>query len=188
VARATRIRCFVAVDIDAPDVVSRIRALQEDLLRTEARVKLVEPQNLHITLAFIGEVPPVLVERAKDALSRIHYKSFTIKLEGMGAFPSLMRPRVIWIGVHEGAALLTDLASLVRRELKRAGVPFDPKDFVPHLTLARVKGSNPTLTAWLRRLEAVEAGEITVDKVKLKKSRLTHHGPIYETLYEKPLE
>ena len=183
-----RIRCFVAVDVEDGELVSHIVRLQRDLTETGARLKLIEPENLHVTLAFIGEVPPPLVERAKAALSKVSFPRFRVSFAGVGAFPNPGRPRVVWIGVREGREELTELARLVRARLREENVPFDKKEFVPHLTVARVKGGGGALAGVLKKLQAFSAGNMTVTTVRLKKSTLTPRGPIYETLYERELE
>ncbi|RLI28043.1 MAG: RNA 2',3'-cyclic phosphodiesterase, partial [Candidatus Hecatellales archaeon] len=100
--------------------------------------------------------------------------------------PNLNRPRVIWVGVSEGADRLKALAGEVERLMARVGFKPDPKGFTPHLTLARVRAprSGGRLSALLRQLSGFEAGEMTVDCLRLKRSVLTAKGPIYSNLYE----
>ena len=135
-----RLRCFVAVDVEDLNIVRKLTDVQRELASVGTRLKLVEPENLHLTLAFIGEVPPPIVEAARRALGEVSLRRFKIRLVGIGAFPTINRPRVVWVGVSEGREELQVLAREVRASLKRHGVPFDKKEFVPHLTIARVKG------------------------------------------------
>ncbi len=183
-----RVRCFVSVDIEEGGVVEKIIRIQNDLQNVGARFKLVEPNNLHLTLAFIGEIPPSLVDAVKKALNEIKYNSFEVTFKGLGAFPGLSRPRVIWVGVSKGADKLVELANTVRASLKRGRIPFDKKEFIPHLTIARVKSGSSKLCAFLKKNADIDVGSITVAHVRLKKSTLTSRGPIYEALYEIQLE
>ena len=184
-----KIRCFIAIDIENPEIIGRLTSLSRDLTGTGVRMRTVAPENLHLTLAFIGEIPHQLVKSAEKALEEIHFSKFNITIAGVGAFPSVARPRVIWVGVKEGAENTIRLAEEVRRKLREYRVPFDSKPFVPHITVARVKGpSKPTLTKLLNKMEEVTFGIQEVEAVKLKKSVLTSKGPIYTTLHEKKLD
>lgn len=181
-----RIRSFIAVDIDDPVLVDKIARIQLSIADTGAKLKLVERKNFHITLKFLGEIPQSLVDRVIEALKKISFNSFYIELKGVGAFPSLTRPRVIWIGVSKGFEELKKVHEKVEKELSRIGFPRNREEFVAHLTIARVKGSYnlSRLSAVLRELQDIEVGEFKVSSIRLKKSTLTPRGPIYSTLYE----
>jgi len=180
-----RVRCFVAVDVEDPALVSRIVNIQEQLKASRARLKLVEPQNLHLTLRFIGEVAKPLVSEIAGVLEEIEFASFKLELAGVGAFPNRRRPRVVWIGVREGHDELAELSRRVNEALAKLKIPKPREDFVPHLTIARVKGAAGDLPRVLAELEGVEVGEMLVSNFRLKKSTLTPRGPVYETLFEK---
>ena len=180
-------RIFVAIDIEDPLVVSRIERVKDALVSIGTPMKPVESYNLHITLRFIGEVPLSVVEEIKrSVMPKLSFKRFTIRLQGLGAFPSPGSPRVVWIGVSEGAEELGRLRRVIDSELRPLGIMPERQEFKPHLTLARIKGR--------RRIEALskmiveygdyEFGAIIVESVRLKKSTLTRQGPIYETLSE----
>lgn len=179
------IRSFIAVDLEE-NLLEDFRRLQEQLSSSGADLKLVAPGNLHLTLRFLGEIPRSKVEAVIRGLEKIAFKPFRVKFEGVGAFPNLNRPRVLWVGVSEGVEELKALAGRVEEVVLKAGIPRDPKGFTPHLTLARVRsGRNlPSLSRILRELSAVELGAMTVTAVRLKRSVLTPKGPIYSNLYE----
>jgi len=181
-----RIRSFIAVDIDDPILVDKITRIQSSIAESGTRLKLVEKENFHITLRFLGEIPQSLVDRVIDALKKISFNSFYIELKGVGAFPSIARPRVVWIGINKGFEELKKIHDAVEKELSRIGFPKDKEDFVAHLTIARVKGTYnlSKLSAILRKLQDIEIGEFKVTSIRLKKSTLTPRGPIYSTLYE----
>lgn len=179
-----RVRCFIAVDVEESDIVGKITKIQEELEGTGTRLKTVEPENLHITLRFIGEIPKPVVEAIKEKLSTLEFKSFTINFSGVGAFPRVEKPRVIWVGVDKGRDELSELSNRVNKLLSSLKIPKENKEFVPHLTIARVKSyPSPKLPKVIMRLKDVAIGSMKVDNVKLKKSTLTSKGPIYDTLF-----
>ena len=175
----------MAIDVEDPHVVSRVSSIQEQLMATGARLKLVELENLHLTLRFIGEVPQETVEGIKRALEGLEFEPFTVRFAGLGAFPDARRPRVIWIGVAEGGQELAELSAKVNRALSKLKLPNPEEEFTPHLTVARVKGGVGSLPKLLQEAAQVEIGAMRVDRVRLKRSTLTSRGPIYQTIYEK---
>ncbi|MEM2482491.1 RNA 2',3'-cyclic phosphodiesterase [Candidatus Nezhaarchaeota archaeon WYZ-LMO8] len=179
------IRCFISIDIDNPELVSKIVEVQKKLEVEGTKLKPVEPENLHLTLFFLGEQPPKIVEKVQDTMSTISFKPFTMKLEGLGAFPSYERPRVIWVGVTEGFEEVQEIYRSLRPKLQAIPIRLEPEEaFVPHITIARVKFSGYALKRAIASLKDLELGLQEVKSVKLKKSTLTPRGPIYETLYE----
>ncbi len=184
-----KLRTFVAVDIEDEIVRSRIVDIQSEISSSSAKIKLVEPENLHITLKFLGEVDeariPVIVNSLEEALKGS--KGFKIRLERVGAFPRVSRPNVIWVGVSDGREPLIKLANLVEDALKRIGFPKEKRPFEPHLTIARVKYRSSDLPSLIMKVEETIVGEVEVREVRLKKSTLTPKGPIYETLHTFPL-
>ena len=181
------LRVFIAVDIEDPLLVSRLERLKDAIASTGVPMKLVETENLHITLRFIGEVPVGLVDEIKSGvLERLRFKQFNIRLQGLGAFPSVTKPRVVWVGVREGVEDLTRIREEIEGGLRALGIRPDDKEFHPHITLARVKGSRniQTLIKILQEYEDYEVGVLRVSSIRLKKSTLTRQGPIYETLME----
>lgn len=184
-SRVNLIRCFVAVDVEEPAIVDAISRIQEQLTASRAKLKLVELNNLHLTLKFIGEAPKLVVDEIARALQGVEFSPFRIALAGVGAFPSPRSPRVVWVSVREGVAELAELSGKVNAALVKLRLPKPSEEFTPHLTLARVKGGVGGLPRLLEELASVEVGTMLVDKVKLKKSVLTPRGPIYETIFER---
>ena len=183
------VRVFIAVDVDEPLLVSRLSRLIDAVVATGVPMKPVEPENLHITIRFIGEVPEGLVgEIARDVLGGLEFPEFELELRGLGAFPGPYRPRVVWVGVSRGAGELARIRERVEVGLRRLGIPPERggHEFRPHLTLARIKGSRniQALTKLILDYQDYEIGSMVVRSVRLKKSTLTPRGPIYETLAE----
>ncbi|MEB3806389.1 MAG: RNA 2',3'-cyclic phosphodiesterase [Desulfurococcales archaeon] len=182
-----RIRTFIAIDIEDPLLLSRIERLKDTIASTGVPMKLVETGNIHLTLRFIGEISRDRVDEIiESVLKPLKGEPFEISLKGLGAFPSVNRPRVVWIGVEKGADVLKRLKEAIEDAMARIGFPRDRPGFVPHITLARIKGSRnlPLLVRVLNEYQDYEIGETTVYHVRLKKSTLTRSGPIYETLWE----
>jgi len=96
------IRAFIAVDIDDPSVSKNIVSLRDALVSTGADLKPVEEENLHITIRFLGNIPITMVDDIYNIMKGIRFKPFKIHVRGVGCFPNISRPRVIWVGVEEG--------------------------------------------------------------------------------------
>lgn len=179
-------RVFIAVDL-TEQLKDPIIKMQKEFMSAGVDMKPVEPENLHITLRFIGEISKELVEELKKRLSNIKYNQFTIHIRGGigGAFPNIERPRVIWVGIEEGARDLMNLHELI---MKFTGGDIGERDerggFVPHLTIARVKyvRNRDRYMEVVRKYENMDFGTQTVDSIKLKRSVLTPKGPIYSDL------
>lgn len=174
------IRCFIAVDVKDENVLSKIIRVQQSL--PNGSLKLVERENMHFTLRFLGEIEPSLVEVIRNALKSIKFEKFILHLKGIGAFPTFHKPRVIWIGAEEGSENLMKLYSLVNETLKGLRVRLEEEEFTPHLTIARVKYPNKDLPRVLNELKDEEFGSIIVSAFQFKQSILTPRGPIYKDI------
>ena len=174
-------RVFVAVEISDKDVIKSISEFQTDL---DIKAKSVTPQNLHFTLQFLGEVSEDVVEQIKGVLKKIEFSSFTINFLGVGAFPKMKFPRVLWIGTDQvGGGLLKDLAKKVEDSLKPLGFSMD-KPFKSHITVFRIKTKIGDISNKLERFEKYDFGSQKISSFKLKKSTLTPQGPVYSDLEE----
>jgi len=178
------IRTFIAVEIESLDVLRELVKVKSRLVETGAEIKPVEDENIHLTLRFIGEIPAGLVKVLCNEVASIKYPKFKMHVKGLGAFPNISRPRVIWAGVAEGADKLAELAGIVERIVRRLGIPPEREEFVPHITLARVKGSKGVdrLVRAVMDMQDVDFGYTDVTKLHVKKSVLTPSGPIYSDL------
>lgn len=180
------IRSFIAIDVNDPGVVNKIVQVQKEFVGLGAVVKFVEPENLHITIKFLGEIPESLVNKIIEVLFQINFEEFTIFLRGVGCFPNINRPKVLWIGVSQGAENLTEIHRMVDQALRKIGIRRDAGKFHPHVTIGRVKGGRTDkLGKRILNLKNIDIGIIHVNNIKLKKSTLTSKGPIYTTLHEK---
>lgn len=181
-----KIRCFIAFDIEDAAILDKILEVQ-NLLASEFRgLKIVRPENIHITLRFLGEIPPVMVDSVINMIDRIYFEPFKVKISGVGAFPNPRRPSVIWAGIDEGVQELKQIFRQMESGLKELGFKPEPRGFSPHLTIARVRhGFNRRmLTPKLLELSNIEFGEFQAESLRLKKSVLAPKGPVYSTLHE----
>lgn len=174
-------RLFVGVPVKFEEwlksIYSRVQLLNAD-------IKLVEPENVHITLAFLGEVRDDKVGLVKECVNGLKFNGFKITFRGLGAFPSLSRPRVVWVGITDGFNELKTLRTSLVKCLGSRGVRPEDGQFQPHLTIGRVKGPRGVLELMKLIEEMLDTtfGEQEVREVTLFRSTLTPKGPIYEEL------
>ena len=174
------IRTFICIELSAAER-ERLAVAVGLVRRHRARVSWVAPTNLHLTLAFLGDVDETRVPDAIAAVERATEGRGPIELRlgDPGAFPSLARPRVLWVGVEGDTPSLEALQTAVAREVEAARLPHDAKPFRPHLTLGRVKDArDPALAATTAELElAATAGPpFVVDEVVVMRSDLDPKG------------
>ncbi len=180
------LRCFIAVEIGDTQVLSNLVAFGKALVATGAPVKLVEAQNLHVTLRFLGNVSRSRVEEVGQLIDEIEFSPFEVELRDVGVFPNLRRVNVVWVGIARGDVELLHVFTQLDAKLQGVGFPSDRRGFSPHITVARVSSSQQrealveAVAAWRDR----EFGVFGVDAIQLKRSVLTPRGPIYSTLHE----
>lgn len=181
-----RIRTFIGIDI-GDEIRGRAGALQQQLARTGARVKWVEPHNLHVSLVFLGEIDErdlVAVCRAVEDASH-REAPFTLRLGGVGAFPTPRRPKILWSGISEGVEPLRRLHRGLETRLLDLGVyRKEERGYTPHLTLGRIKsdGDGFALAQELPKLLAWDGGQTAVHQVLFFSSELGKDGPEYAVL------
>jgi len=179
-------RRFVAIDITNKKVVDTAIRVQDLIRRNNIKATFPNPNQLHITLKFLGEVQDMLIDEIKNALSETHFNRFNIRFEGIDAFPNISRPRVVFIDV-EYSRELEALYKAVDKSLSFLRIRED-KRFHPHVTIARIKsifGWNKSLVDELKSINIDSTEEIT--EFKLKQSILKYSGPEYIDLMSIPL-
>jgi 2'-5' RNA ligase len=152
--------------------------------------KWVPPERMHITLKFLGESSAAQIQKLDTALSRLGgFRPFEIGISGVGAFPNMSRPRVIWLGVGTGSERLEKLAVKIDSAAARCGYEPEARRFHPHITLARASGEPVASPDELTRsLEAFPAVSWTCRSFILTRSVLTRHGPVYTPVREYPFD
>lgn len=178
-----KMRAFLAIDI-TNDLVERIEKVQRQIMESEAPIKLVEPENLHFTFKFFGDITEQQCQQIIDLTEEKleDYQSFPLNIKGTGVFPHLGYIRVIWLGVEDG-----EQYSRMQKNLDEEWIKMGfkrEKSYIPHLTIGRVKGAKnkEILTSIIQELKDVEIGSMEVDRIILKQSELTPAGPIYTDL------
>ena len=186
-----RLRTFIAIDV-GNTIRSQAVTLQQTLSRAALDVNWVEPENMHLTLLFLGEVDnrAVLdVCRAVTARCK-EQQAFTVSIEGVGCFGNPRRPRTIWIGVGEGGEEVKALHAAIEKNLLELGCyRGEDRAFTPHITLGRVKQTEDSdaLAALLQKKAEWQGGAVEVREVLVMSSELTSKGPIYTVLSRAPL-
>lgn len=165
-------RSFIAIEVPFTKEMER---LQNSI---EGRAKLVEKENMHITLKFLGEIEEKTFEKVRKIVEDCKVESFRIILRGVGFFPNDRYIRVVWVGV-ENYEPIEKMARCIDEKLNMMGFQRE-KSYIPHLTVARAKGKISIRN--LEEFKNMKFAEIEVKEIKIKKSTLTPKGPIYEDL------
>jgi len=165
---------------------TKVERIQRELLLTHADLRFVDPKSIHITLLFLGEVDEKITKEMCKVLNGKELSPKRIRLEGLGLFPSVSRPNVVWLGVTSGIEELNIAADKVAALLKPFGFAPEERGFQAHVTIARVKSgrNKERLVEKIREMSREPIGEIITSPVRLKKSTLTPKGPVYETICE----
>jgi len=178
------IRCFVAIEIgDA--VRKELSSLIEELKPFGTGIRWVKPENLHLTLKFLGEVSEERISKIEEVLNKVAAQSepFTLHVRGTGRFPEKKRPRVIWAGVEDSGQLF-QLQKAIEKALSELGFKEEDREFTGHITLGRVKefSDQQRLIPILLRFKEKEFGIINVKEFVLMKSELRPDGARYERI------
>jgi 2'-5' RNA ligase len=181
-----RIRTFTAVEV-WPEIRERARWLVGRIKDTTAKVTWVKPDQMHLTMNFLGDVEmneiPAVCNAVNEAVGP--FAPFDVEMAGVGVFPSYENPRTIWLGVGDGSDQLVALHSALETSLGELGFRIEARRFRPHLTLGRVrslpKGAGQ-LAGLLKQHAEFEAGPMMVSEVTIMSSELGRDGPTYEHL------
>jgi 2'-5' RNA ligase len=182
------LRAFIAIELPAP-VRQAVAAVQECLKSEGVRLRWVRPENIHLTLKFLGQTPVDAVDALSCTLDAAAQATapFELAIQGLGAFPGIRRPKVVWTGVGGDLAALQQLHRKIDSSVAavdRRRFPEDNRPFKAHLTLGRVKGridSRP-LSEAVQKCRGPRDSGLRVAQFGLIKSVLTPQGPRYTTL------
>jgi len=192
------LRTFIAVELDQ-ELKATLAGIQARLRGAvpPRAVRWVQPEGIHLTLKFLGDTPPDKIDGIEAALARAagQVAPFTVTVGGVGCFPDLRRPRVVWVGVHEPTGSLARLWQAVESQVAPLGFPTEKRPFSPHLTLGRVQrtvaGSELREVGQAVAASAADAasplGEMAVTAVAYIRSDLRPSGAVYTTLFEAAL-
>jgi 2'-5' RNA ligase len=169
-------------------ILQKIGQVQEDLKSSHADVRWVSPEKIHLTLRFFGNIDESRIETIVQSIREpIQTTSpFPLRAKGIGVFPHLKNPRVIWIGLLDEKKVLVSFQKRMGEELDKIGFESEDRPFQAHLTLGRVKSSRGKegLIEKVERCKETEIGDFQVDRVILFRSDLRPTGPIYTPLRE----
>jgi len=183
------VRAFIAIELDRP--------MQDELARFERRlqddpagrfVRWVVPQNIHLTLKFLGNIQSEVVPRLADVLTDAvrQFTPFELQTQNVGAFPNLHRPNNIWVGLAGDTRQTALLTRAVEDACAGLGLPRDDRGFTPHLTLGRLKrevsSGERTAVGKLIQAHSINSLVVRVDHIALISSDLRSGGPIYSRL------
>jgi RNA 2',3'-cyclic 3'-phosphodiesterase len=180
-------RTFIAVEL-SESIRQALERVQDKLRRVTDDVKWAKPQNLHLTLKFLGDVPDSrvaeVIDLAKDCAAQARPLEMTVT--GTGGFPNVQRPRVVFVDAQETPPIMAELALALNRAMTKVDVEFEDRPFRSHITLGRIRRpkQNAALAEALEKLDSTEFGRMTVDRIVLIKSELTPKGPIYSPVEE----
>lgn len=184
----SKTRTFIGI-APRPEVVERATRAITRLRRFADSVKWVEPQNLHWTLHFLGEISDQEIYEVCQAAERSasEVEPFGLTASGVGAFPSNARPRTLWIGAGQGAEGVSELYDALDKQLKPLGFRGESRQFVPHLTLGRAgrgirAAETAVLAEELEKLVDYDGQSQWVDEATIYASRLRREGPEYAVL------
>jgi len=171
-------RLFVAVNIPS-SVKQSISAVYCSLPKD--KVKIVSPENIHFTLQFLGEVNENKLEQIKQLLKEVKFEQFALEIKDIGFFPNKDCMKIVWLGVENPAEIIF-LANKINQTLLPLGFKPD-KQFVPHLTIARVKQKIDS-AKFIKNFKYKSFGSFSVSKFYLMQSVLTSQGPEYTIVGE----
>jgi 2'-5' RNA ligase len=181
-------RAFISIDVEPSE---QMRNFHQVLKETNAQVKLVDLENTHLTVKFLGNTSenhvPEIVKFMDASVEGM--EPFSLSFKGTGAFPSLNHMKVVWIGVGNTDSMRS-ISEFLNDELTVLGYKKEKRRFSPHLTLGRVKGGRnkdqlaQAIKDWMNQ----DFGEMEVTSIRLKKSVLSPQGPTYSTVHEAKIE
>lgn len=180
------VRAFLAFDIEDFSIKKKLNEMQKIGVQTGADLKLVESDNIHITIRFLGDISLSMADNIFFEIQQVQFERIQVQLGGLGIFPSLSYPRVLWVGITFGVEQLQDIFRQIETRLQKMGFPPDEKGFSPHLTIARVHSARNKqfLVNFVTKNAKYNFGFFQVECLRLKRSDLTPKGPIYTTLKE----
>lgn len=175
-------RTFIAIELPQ-HITAALGNIQETLKSSKLNIRWVRPENIHLTLKFLGDILPEAVDPISRALSESvrGYDPISLSAKGSGAFPGIKNPRVIWVGLSGQVPRLKTLQQTLAENLAALGFEKEKRAFKGHLTLGRIKGSvDPVkLNAALNEVMDFETEPFLADRIILFQSDLKPTGPVY---------
>lgn len=181
------IRTFIGIELPQ-HVHDSIQRVQDQLKPLMPDVRWTKYGNVHLTLKFLGDVSIKKLDRVIEGTRKVavKFQTFDLCLRGLGAFPNIRKPSVVWIGVSKGYDAVQKLAEELEASMERLGFPREKRAFSPHLTIGRVRDVRDpaSMERAFRETEIDVVGEFSVEKISVIKSQLDPAGSIYTTIGE----
>lgn len=179
------VRAFIAIEMPRL-VVDIVRHSQQALERGGVYLRWVRPENVHLTLRFLGDISTGTIAGIRSALEHlaVGVSPFNLQVKGAGVYPGAARPRVVWLGLDGQVDRLVDLYSRLSLLLFQQGIPEENRPFRGHLTIGRVKDriDADRLKVQMAGLKIIESRPFAVERICLFKSDLKPGGPVYSPL------
>lgn len=179
------LRTFIAIDIPG-NILSEIRELQEGIKDYGFKIRWVRPESIHLTLKFLGDIKAVKINEIAEAISKtvVRYTPISLQAKGVGVFPGIKRPQVLWVGLAGQLEPLVSLQKTLDENLETIGFPVEKRPFKGHLTMGRMKAKIDVKKFGdvLMTFRSFESEAFTADRIILYKSELKPSGAVYTEL------
>lgn len=177
-------RVFIALALEE-SLKEALAKVQAELKSLGEDIKWISPQNLHLTLKFLGEVPQEKIPKIIQSLKEIsgNFEAFTIEIKNIGGFPNLKSPRVLWAGIEKGKEALKIVTNVIEDALVKLKFPKESRSFSAHLSLGRVTYIK-NKEAFCQKISTIQLPALCqgITSLTLFKSTLTPKGPLYEKI------
>jgi len=182
-----KIRSFLAFTVSG-DFKEMLERILKDLQNTKADVKWVKPENIHLTLKFLGDLAEGQLEAVKVVLRQLcpGFRPITTNINAIGAFPDMRHPKVIWAGLQDPHQSIKEIFEVLETSFLKLGIDQEDHPFQSHITLGRVR-SSANLKELIEKMPNISINSKisqVFDLIVLYKSTLTPDGPVYDTLEE----
>jgi len=178
-------RAFLAVEIPA-ELSKQISEIQAFLKTSDADANWVPAENFHYNLKFFGYLSDSDLKKVITATQKTvsASKRFEIEINGVGGFPNLNTPKILWLGMKKGTDAIKSLAAALEKEYSALGIPAEEREFQAHLTLCRLKSNEHKneLIEKVKLKQHINIGSFKVTELVLFKSTLKPTGPVYEPI------
>jgi len=179
------IRTFIAIELPEA-VLSHIEKVQKGIKSCGFKASWVQTKGIHLTLKFLGNIAASDAEKVGEAMSETAkaHRPISLSAKGIGVFPGIKKPRVIWVGLSGDTHPLIQMQKNLDENLQCLGFPKEDRPFKGHLTLARIKESIDAakLLEAMNKFGSFESEKFTADKIILFKSELKPSGAVYTKL------
>jgi len=184
------IRAFIAIELPA-NITDALKNIQDSLKDEMNKVAWVKPENIHLTIRFLGDIETCKIDSIAGLLEGAAVKthSFDISVKGVGGFPTIDNPRVVWVGIEDNKNVLP-LYNNLEEGLESLGLKKEERSFKPHLTLGRVKflSDKKLFKKRIEKYNNINLGQFAAEGICLFQSTLTPNSAVYVKLKEYKLK